>query len=131
MRSIVGMLVVAGSLCVASGVVHAQAGGPGTPWRGAGPQPCFGIDAFATQCVPPPRTIAIRAGRLFDSNGGRVLTDRVILIRGDRIVDIGTAEQTKIPDNAQVIDLGMATVLPGLIDAHTHMFNTPRPGMSR
>ena len=131
MRSIVGMLAVAGSLCAAVGAAHAQAGGPGTPWRGAGPQPCFGIDAFATQCAAPPRTIAIRAGRLFDSNGGRLLTDRVIVIRGERITDIGTAEQTKIPDNAEIIDLSDATVLPGLIDAHTHMFNTPRPGMSR
>ncbi len=131
MRSIVAMLVAAGSLCAVGGAVHAQAGGPGAPWRGAGPQPCFGIDAFATQCAAPPRTIVIRAGRLFDSNGGRVLTDRVIVIRGDRITDIGTAEQTKVPENAQIIDLSDATVLPGLIDAHTHMFNTPRPGMSR
>ncbi|MEO8467334.1 MAG: amidohydrolase family protein [Gammaproteobacteria bacterium] len=131
MRSIVGMFVVAGSLCAAAGAAHAQAGGPGTPWRGAGPQPCFGIDAFATQCAAPARTIVIRAGRLFDSNGGKVLADRVIVIRGDRITDIGTSEQTKIPDNAQIIDLSEATVLPGLIDAHTHMFNTPGPGMSR
>jgi imidazolonepropionase-like amidohydrolase len=131
MRSIAGMLVVAGLLCAVSGAVHAQAGGPGTPWRGAGIQPCFGIDDFARQCAAPARTIAIRAGRLFDSNAGKLLADQVIVIEGDRIAAVGPAAQTKIPSGVQVIDLGRATVLPGLIDAHTHMFNTPRPGMSR
>ena len=131
MRSMLAMLAVAGPLCAAPLAAHAQAGGPGTPWRGAGPQPCFGIDDYATQCAAPARTIAIRAGWLFDSNGGKLLSDWVVVIRGDKITAIGSAEQTKIPDNADVIDLGEATVLPGLIDAHTHMFNTPRPGMSR
>jgi len=131
MRSTIAMLALAGSVCVISAAVHAQAGGPGTPWRGAGPQPCFGIDAYATQCAAPARTIAIRAGKVFDSNSGRLVAERVILIRGDRITDIGTPEQIKIPGDADVIDLSSATVLPGLIDAHTHMFNTPRAGMSR
>ena len=131
MRSIFAMLVVAGSLCAAPVPAHAQAGGPGTPWRGAGPQPCFGIDAFATQCAAPARTIAIRAGRIFDSNAGKLVTDQVLLIQGDRIMAVGAPAQVPIPQGAQVIDLHAATVLPGLIDAHTHMFNTPRPGMSR
>ena len=131
MRSTVAMLAVAGSLCAAPVVVHAQAGGPGTPWRGAGQQPCFGIDEFATQCAAPARTIAIRAGRLFDSNAGKLLADQIVLIQGERITAVGPSAQTPIPQGAQVIDLHTATVLPGLIDAHTHMFNTPRPGMSR
>ena len=131
MRSIFAMLAVAGSLWAAPMPTHAQAGGPGTPWRGAGPQPCFGIDEFAKQCAAPARTVAIRAGRLFDSNLGKLLTDQVIVIQGDRITAVGAAAQVLIPQGAQVIDLHTATVLPGLIDAHTHMFNTPRPGMSR
>ena len=54
-----------------------------------------------------------------------------MLIQGERITDVGPEAQIKIPPGAQVIDLGTATVLPGLIDAHTHMFNVRRPGMSR
>jgi imidazolonepropionase-like amidohydrolase len=54
-----------------------------------------------------------------------------VLLQGERITDVGPEAQVKIPAGAQVIDLSQATVLPGLIDAHTHMFNTPKPGMSR
>ncbi len=131
MRSIFAMLAVAGSLCAAPVSSYAQAGGPGTPWRGAGAQPCFGIDEFATQCAAPARTLAIRAGRLFDSNAGKLVADQIILIQGERITAVGAPAQVSIPQGAQIIDLHTATVLPGLIDAHTHMFNTPRPGMSR
>jgi imidazolonepropionase-like amidohydrolase len=75
--------------------------------------------------------IAIRAGRLFDSKTGRVSTDQIVLIRDDRITEVGAAAQIAIPAGAQVIDLSGQTVLPGLIDAHTHMFESPKPGMSR
>jgi imidazolonepropionase-like amidohydrolase len=66
--------------------------------------------------------IAIRAGRLFDAKSGKLVTDQVVLIEADRIVGIGAADRVKIPDGAEVIDLSHATVLPGLIDAHTHVF---------
>jgi imidazolonepropionase-like amidohydrolase len=111
--------------------LHAQAGGPGVPWRGAGPQPCFGADQGVLPCAPAARSYAIRAGRLFDSNSGQELSNQVILVSGERITQVGPAAQVKIPAGVQVIDLSNATVLPGLIDAHTHMFNTPKPGMSR
>jgi imidazolonepropionase-like amidohydrolase len=127
----VAMLVVAGSLCGVPGLAHAQAGGPGVAWRGAGPQPCFGIDGGPIQCAAPARTVAIRAGRVFDSTSGRLLMNQVIVIQGDRITAAGAAAQTAVPPRAEVIDLRTATVLPGLIDAHTHMFNEPKPGMSR
>jgi len=71
--------------------------------------------------------IAIRAERLFDSNAGRMLAKQVVLVSGERITEVGPQSQVRIPAGAQVIDLGQATVLPGLIDAHTHMFNTRKP----
>jgi imidazolonepropionase-like amidohydrolase len=68
---------------------------------------------------------------LFDSKTGQMLTRQVIMIQGERIMDVGPEAQVKIPAGAQVLDFSQVTVLPGLIDAHTHMFNTPKPGMSR
>src|SRR5207237_1943827 len=104
---------------------------PPAPWRGAGPTPCVGSDGGILKCAPPAAVIAVRAGRLFDSKTGQMLTRQVVLLQGERITDVGSEAQIKIPAGAQVIDLSQATVLPGLIDAHTHMFNTPKPGMSR
>jgi len=71
--------------------------------------------------------VALRAGRLFDSKTGQMLTRRVVLLSGERITEVGPEAEVKIPAGAQVIDLSQATVLPGLIDAHTHMFNTRGP----
>jgi imidazolonepropionase-like amidohydrolase len=104
---------------------------PGEPWRGAGAQPCFGIDGGTLPCPPPARTIAVRAGRLFDSVKGEMLTNQVVLINGERITEVGPAAQVRIPQGAQTIDLSRETVVPGFIDAHTHIFNNPKPGITR
>ena len=77
--------------------------------------------------LPPPaqtqpaQTVAIRAGRLFDPRSGTLLANQIIVIRGDRIVDVGPAAQ--IPAGARTIDLSRTTVLPGLIDTHLHVMD--------
>ena len=76
------------------------------------------------------RTSAIRAGRLFDSITGQMLTKQVILIVGERIAEVGPEGQVRIPAGTPVIDLSGAVVLPGLVDAHSHMYDTRRPGMT-
>jgi len=56
-----------------------------------------------------------------------MLAKQVIILQGDKITDVGPEAQVKIPAGAQVLDLSQATVLPGLIDAHTHMFDARKP----
>ena len=70
--------------------------------------------------APPPVTY-IRAGRLFDGTGDGYRTDQAIVIEGDRIKAVGPAGATPAPAGANVVDLGKYAVLPGLIDAHTHL----------
>jgi imidazolonepropionase-like amidohydrolase len=131
-------LVIASSLLVAASAI-AAAQAPSTPsrkpvpapWRNVGPPPCVGPEGGTLPCPAAPRRIALRVGRLFDSTAGRLQPKQVVLIEGERIADVGAEGQVKIPDGARIIDLGNATLLPGLVDAHTHMFNTPTKDMSR
>src|SRR5690348_8888100 len=62
--------------------------------------------------APPNQIVAIRAGRLFDAKSGRMLANQVIVVRGDRIAEVGSG--AAVPAGASVIDLGAATVLPGM-----------------
>ena len=77
--------------------------------------------ASAQSSAPADHWIAVRAGRLFDGTE-KLAANQVILIKGERIVKVGPADQVQVPADAEVVDLSHATVLPGLIDAHTHVF---------
>jgi imidazolonepropionase-like amidohydrolase len=70
-----------------------------------------------------PRIVVLHAARLLNVESGRMVTPGEILVRGDRIVEAGAS--VKRPAGAQVIDLGDRTLLPGLIDAHIHLFLHP------
>src|SRR3989449_10507047 len=69
--------------------------------------------------TPPNQLVAVRAGKLFDPKSGNLLNNQIVLIRGERVADVGANVQ--IPREARVIDLSNATVLPGMIDAHVHV----------
>jgi imidazolonepropionase-like amidohydrolase len=74
---------------------------------------------------PPaiPRSTVLRAARMLDVKAGRLVQPAEILIQGDRIVEVG--QSVKHAAGAEVIDLGDRTLLPGLIDAHIHLFLHP------
>jgi imidazolonepropionase-like amidohydrolase len=77
------------------------------------------VAAQAQQAAQDTPTLAIRAQRLIDGKSDEIVHDAVILVVGERITAVGHG--LAIPANARVIDLGDMTLLPGLIDAHTHL----------
>jgi imidazolonepropionase-like amidohydrolase len=91
---------------------------------------CFGmlLMAGALHAQAPQAVMAVRAGRLFDSKSGQMLSNQVVLIQGDRISEVGPEDRVKIPEGAKVVDLSQATVMPGLIDGHTHMYDSMSNG---
>src|SRR6266581_1329485 len=72
--------------------------------------------------APAEPLIAIRAGTLIDGRSDQARRNQVVVVRGRRIEAVGDAATTPVPPGARVIDLTGATVLPGLIDSHTHIF---------
>jgi imidazolonepropionase-like amidohydrolase len=77
------------------------------------------------QDAPLPKRTLIRAGKLLDVRSGKLLADQVVVIEADKIVSVGPAGAMGASSGDQVIDLSKATVLPGLIDAHTHLTMDP------
>jgi imidazolonepropionase-like amidohydrolase len=74
----------------------------------------------APPAIAAQEIVAIRAGRLVDVERGEVLRDQVVIVKGDRIQAVQPAS-ARIPAGARVVDLSRATVVPGLIDCHTHL----------
>ena len=75
----------------------------------------------SAQQAPGPTTVVLRAARLIDGTGAPMIQNGVVVVTGDRIVAVGASGRVAIPAGASTVDLGDATLLPGFIDAHTHI----------
>src|SRR6266849_6695908 len=100
--------------------------------------PSFGALAVALLALAAPlvaqqssRHVVVHAGHLLDVKTGRLVSDQTLVIEDGRIVSAGPTADAKIPADALRIDLPNATVLPGLIDAHTHLTMDPKFGYER
>src|SRR3984885_12761635 len=82
---------------------------------------CAALLLAGVACAQTP--IVLRAARLLDIETGRILMPGEVLVQGERIAESGTT--VKHPAGAEIIDLGDRTLLPGLIDAHVHLFLHP------
>src|SRR5262252_5908963 len=83
----------------------------------------IGASWMVAQVAPSsPASTVIKAGRLLDPRTGNVLSPAAVLIEGNKIKQVGPPSQINAPAGVTVIDLGGATLLPGLIDGHTHLF---------
>src|SRR5262252_1387634 len=78
---------------------------------------CFG--ALAIAAPAPEKAVVIKAARLFDGKSKALVQNGVVIVQGNKIVDAGS--NLPAPADAQVIDLGDATLSPGFMDGHTHL----------
>src|SRR4030081_3351313 len=90
--------------------------------------PLFTVLMVAKQ---PIQRVAVHAGNVLDVKSGKLLSNQIIVIEGDKIVSVEPAADAKVPAEAKRIELPNATILPGLIDAHTHLTADPKFGYER
>ena len=90
---------------------------------------CLGLFCVGeTAMTQAGRRVAVHAGHVLDVKSGKMLADQTLLIEDGKVVAVSATSQAKIPSDAVRIELPDATVLPGLIDAHTHLTMDPRFG---
>jgi imidazolonepropionase-like amidohydrolase len=75
----------------------------------------------SAQAPQAPQVTVLRAAKLWDGTGAAPIKDAAIVVTGDRITAVGPASSISIPAGAKTLDLGSATLMPGFIDAHTHI----------
>ena len=91
----------------------------------------FSVSVSTVAQTPPPRitpeapigkgTVVIKAARLIDGTGAAAITNAVVVVTDNMIEAVGPAGSVRIPANARMLDLGDVTLMPGFIDAHTHL----------
>jgi imidazolonepropionase-like amidohydrolase len=112
-----------GAACILVAALLALPGGVGSAGASrSGEMADAGTAATAGQergAAPP--VLVLRAARLFDGGEGDLRRDMAVVVEGERIRSVGPAASTPAPAGATILDLGDATLLPGLIDVHTHV----------
>ncbi len=88
----------------------------------------FGLLNLNAESPVESRRTALRASRMLDVNSGRMISNPVLLIEGDRISSVGS--NLEVPPEYRILDLGDATLLPGLVDCHTHLCSVFEPKVS-
>ena len=86
---------------------------------------------FTAVAIGQTRHVAVHAAHVLDVKSGKTLNDQVIVIEDGKITSVGTGAQANVPSDAVRVELPNATVLPGLIDAHTHLTMDPKFGYER
>src|SRR5271170_1709715 len=79
------------------------------------------VSAVQTPAQSAVPVTLIKAGRLLDPRTGNVLSPVAVLIEGGKIKEVGAPTNVQAPPGAKIVDLGNTTLLPGLIDSHTHL----------
>jgi imidazolonepropionase-like amidohydrolase len=87
--------------------------------------PCTGSLSAAPAAQTPERSVLLRPQRVFDAVGGQPHEGWVVLVTGNKIAAVGPAAEVGVPTRARTLDLAGMTLLPGLIDAHSHIFLHP------